>query len=64
MRIVILSQLWPDALQELQQRYDCVVALNPERETKLCLIRDAEVIVLRSPVVLDRAAIEHAVQLR
>ena len=64
MRIAILSQLWPDALRQLQQRYDCVVEINPEPEPKLRLLHDAEVVVLAVRVILDRATIEHAARLR
>ena len=30
MKIAVLCQLWPTVLQDLQRRYDCVVAVNPE----------------------------------
>ena len=35
MKIAILCQLWPQVLQDLQQRYDCVVAVNPERDDEV-----------------------------
>ena len=64
MKIAILSQLWPESLQDLQTRYDCHIAVNPDPEAKYQAVGDAEVVVLRSPVVLDRATIERARNLR
>ena len=64
MKIAILSQLWPDALQDLQARYDCQVAVNPDPQTKWRVVEDAEIVVLRSPVLLDRTTIQRARSLR
>lgn len=59
-----LSRLWPDAIAELQKKYDCKVVLDPDSETRDRALRVAEVVLLRSPVVLDRSAIEAAARLR
>jgi len=64
MRIAFLCQLWPAVLQDLQRRYDCVEAVNPAAHDKWQLVADAEIVVLRSPVVLDRETIDRARCLR
>lgn len=64
MKIAILSQVWPDAIAELQASHDCCQEINPQPQRKAELLRDAEVAVLRSPVKLDRQALEAAPQLR
>ena len=64
MKIAILSQVWPDAIADLQARHDCYQEINPQPQRKAELLREAEVAVLRSPVKLDRKALEAAPRLR
>ena len=64
MKVAVLCPLWPDALCQLQSRHDCVASVQPDEAAKFRLVADAEVVVLRSPVVLDRATIEKARRLR
>ena len=64
MNVAVLCPLWPDALRQLQSRHDCVASVQPDEAAKFRLVADAEVVVLRSPIVLDRAAIERAQRLR
>ena len=64
MKVAVLCLLWPEALRQLQSRHDCAASVHPDEAAKLRLVEDAEVVVLRSPVVLDRATIEKAPRLR
>ncbi len=64
MKVAVLCSLWPDALCQLQIRHDCVAAVQPGEAAKFRLVENAEVVILRSPVVLDRATIEKARYLR
>lgn len=64
MNVVILSPIWPDAIACLQARHRCTVALQPGPAEVRQLLAEAEVVVLRSGVRLDRAALEAAPRLR
>lgn len=64
MNITILSAIWPAAVEALQARHACRVALSPAPGELPGVLREAEVAVLRSGVRLDRAALEVAPQLR
>jgi D-3-phosphoglycerate dehydrogenase len=64
MNIAILSTLWPASLEQLEREHSCHVAINPPSEVKLQLLADAEIVIVRSPVQLDRAAIEAAARLK
>jgi D-3-phosphoglycerate dehydrogenase len=64
MRVAVLCSLWPDALRQLESRHDCVAEVHPDQAAKFRLVEGAEVVVLRSPVVLDRETIEKACELR
>lgn len=64
MKIVIFSPIWPEAIERLKARHNCVVAINPEPAEKRRLIRDAGIVILRSPVKLDRETLEAARELR
>jgi len=63
-RVAVFSQLWPEAVRRLKQRYDCRVAVNPEPDEKRRLIAETDVAILRSPVVLDRETLEVAARLK
>jgi D-3-phosphoglycerate dehydrogenase / 2-oxoglutarate reductase len=64
MKIAILSQLSPDALEWLQSHHDCSVVINPQSAEKSRLLADAEVVVLRSPVRLDAETLAQASRLQ
>ncbi len=64
MHITVLSEIWPPALKQLQDRFECVLALNANDSEKLCALSNAEVAIYRSPVRLDRAALDAASRLR
>jgi len=63
-RILVASQLDPDALAALRARHDVVGAIGAS-ETELChAVRDREAIVFRSGVTLSRAVLDAGAQLR
>lgn len=62
-KIAVLCSLWPDALDRLKTQFDCRAVVNPGPDEKRRLVADANVVVLRSPVVLDRATLESAPRL-
>jgi D-3-phosphoglycerate dehydrogenase / 2-oxoglutarate reductase len=64
MNITILSAIWPAAVEALQARHACRVALSTAPGDLPGVLRKAEVVVLRSGVRLDRAALQAAPQLR
>ncbi len=64
MRIVILSSIWPETTERLQQEFDCEVSINPADGEKHRLLADAEIAIIRSPARLDRAALESARKLK
>ncbi|MCS7468883.1 hydroxyacid dehydrogenase [Stieleria sp. ICT_E10.1] len=64
MRILILSSIWPETTERLQREFDCLVSINPADGEKHRLLADAEVVIVRSPVRLDRAALESARNLK
>lgn len=64
MKIAILSPIWPATIEQLERRYCCVAALNPSVEEKTRALAEAEIAILRSPVVLDRRTLERASRLR
>lgn len=64
MKIAVFSSIWPAAVEQLQQQFECRVSINPPDEEKHRLLVDAEVAVVRSPVRLDRAALEAAPRLK
>jgi D-3-phosphoglycerate dehydrogenase len=64
MNITILSELWPPMLKELQTQYNCVTAINPKRDEKFRLIEDANIVILRSPVILDKETLAQAENLQ
>ncbi|MFC5666057.1 amino acid adenylation domain-containing protein [Kitasatospora misakiensis] len=63
-RVLVLDPIDPGALDELRRRHDVTVALRPPVEDLLRLVRDQEVIVLRSGVRLDAPVIAAAERLR
>lgn len=64
MKIAVFCQLWPETLARLQRHHSCALAVNPDDDVKRQLLSDAEVVVVRSPVSLDRAALDVAHRLR
>lgn len=64
MKIAIFSQLWPETLARLQTRHECLVSVNPDDAEKRRLLAAAEIVIVRSPVRLDFAALESAPALR
>ena len=64
LKIAVLSNLWPDALDQLQKQFDCEVVINPPADRKMKILEEVEIVIVRSPVVLDRAALESARSLR
>ncbi|MFB8235003.1 amino acid adenylation domain-containing protein [Kitasatospora purpeofusca] len=63
-RVLVLDPIDPEALDELRRRYDVTVALRPPVDELLRLVRDQEVIVLRSGVRLDAPVIAAAGRLK
>ena len=64
MKVVIFSEIWPAAIERLQQEFECRVSINPPDDEKRRLLADADIAVVRSPVRLDRSALEVAPQLK
>ena len=64
MKIAIFSSIWPATIEKLQQQFECHVSINPPDEEKHRLLADAEIAVIRSPVRLDRTALEAASRLK
>lgn len=64
MKVAIFSQLWPEALAQLQTQHQCLVSINPNDAEKRRLLAAAEIVVVRGPVKLDSAALESAPALR
>jgi D-3-phosphoglycerate dehydrogenase / 2-oxoglutarate reductase len=62
--VVILSEIWPAAIEQLRARHPTRVALAVASVDLPQVLHDAEVVVLRSGVRLDRTALEQAPQLR
>jgi phosphoglycerate dehydrogenase-like enzyme len=62
--VVVLNPIWPDALARLQARHRCLVAVQPTIAALHAALAEAEVAVMRSPVRLDRTALEAAAGLR
>ncbi|MEK2490732.1 amino acid adenylation domain-containing protein [Kitasatospora purpeofusca] len=63
-RVLVLDPIDPGALDELRRQHDVTVALRPPVDELLRLVRDQEVIVLRSGVRLDAPVIAAAGRLR
>ncbi|WP_405003667.1 amino acid adenylation domain-containing protein [Kitasatospora purpeofusca] len=63
-RVLVLDPIDPGALDELRRRHDVTVALRPPVDELLRLVRDQEVIVLRSGVRLDAPVIAAAGRLK
>ncbi|MFB8167463.1 amino acid adenylation domain-containing protein [Kitasatospora purpeofusca] len=63
-RVLVLDPIDPGALDELRRRYDVTVALRPPVDQLLRLVRDQEVVVLRSGVRLDAPVIAAADRLK
>jgi D-3-phosphoglycerate dehydrogenase len=57
MNIAILSPIWPEALARLQVRHRCLVGAKTA-------LPEADVVVMRSPVRLDRACLDAFAKLR
>jgi D-3-phosphoglycerate dehydrogenase len=64
MNIAIFSHVWPESLEQLRDRHNCCIEINPEPERKMALIADADVVIIRSPVRLDRRTLAAAGRLR
>jgi phosphoglycerate dehydrogenase-like enzyme len=64
MKVAVLCPLSPDSLRQLRSRHDCAASVHPDEAAKFRLVEDAEVVVLRSPIILDRATIEKASRLQ
>lgn len=50
MKILIASSIYPEAINELQERHDVICAFNAKEEKLKSLIKDREVLVFRSGV--------------
>jgi phosphoglycerate dehydrogenase-like enzyme len=64
MKVLVLSSLWPSALDRLAASHDTRVELKSTPESLPSLMRDAEIAVVRSGVRLDQAALSAANHLR
>ena len=64
MKIAVLSAIWPIALERLRLRHDVAVELDPPPPVLHRTLSDRRAAVIRSPVRLDRAALEAAPALR
>jgi D-3-phosphoglycerate dehydrogenase len=64
MNITILSAIWPESVAWLKSRHSCRVAEPLPRENLNAALADADAVILRSGVELDRAALDSAPSLR
>ena len=64
MKILIVSPIDQDAIEELKETYDVIFAPNPSREELERLITDREVLVFRSGVDINGDLMEKAPDLR
>tara|TARA_Y100000310_G_scaffold339103_1_gene430744 strand:- start:3811 stop:4749 length:939 start_codon:yes stop_codon:yes gene_type:complete len=64
MKITILSKIWEKSVETLQATHECTIAINPPLEEKKEAIKDAEVVVIRSPVKLDKETLDAAPNLK
>lgn len=60
MKIAIFSNIWPEAISQLKSKHDCLLSVNPEFEEKKEMIKNAEIVILRSPVKLDKQTLDAA----
>lgn len=64
MRITVLSQVDPVALDILRLDHEVVVGYGSAQEEIASLVADSEIVVLRSGVELDRQVLDEAINLR
>lgn len=64
MKISIFSKIWPEAIEELKSKHECLISINPKSEEKKRLIKDAEIVIIRSPVKLDVETLDAAKNLK
>jgi D-3-phosphoglycerate dehydrogenase len=64
MKVLVLSSIWPSALESLVASHDTRVELKSTPESLPSLMSDAEIVVVRSGVRLDRAALSAADKLK
>src|SRR5690606_32352686 len=64
MRILVVSSIYPGALEHLESRHDVIRAYDASREELLSVVGDREVIVVRSGVQITREVMEHAPDLK
>lgn len=60
MKILIASQIFPEAVEQLRQRHDVVCAFGADSERLGALIPDREALVFRSGVSIDAALMARA----
>lgn len=64
MRILVVSSIYPGALERLESRHDVIRAYDASREELLSVVGDREVIVVRSGVQITREVMENAPDLK
>ncbi|MCF7900318.1 hydroxyacid dehydrogenase [Candidatus Babeliales bacterium] len=64
MKIAIFSKIWPAAIDQLKLDHECSVSINPDLEPKKKLIQNVEVVIVRSPVKLDKETLDAAENLK
>ena len=64
MRILLLNAIDPEAIEELDRRYEVACAFGSDRQSPPSLISQSEVLVFRSGVTLSQEVIRDALRLR
>jgi phosphoglycerate dehydrogenase-like enzyme len=64
LKVVVLSSIWPAAVDRLRTRHDVQVAVDVPPDRLPIVLEQAEVVVVRSDVRLDRGAVQSAPKLR
>lgn len=64
MKILIASQVFPEAVERLRERHDVICAFGADSEKLKALIFDREALVFRSGVTIDAALMSRAPRLR
>ena len=62
--ILIVDPIHQSALTELSTKYNVVCKIHPVRKELIKLLRDAEILVIRSGVILDEKIIDESKNLK
>jgi D-3-phosphoglycerate dehydrogenase / 2-oxoglutarate reductase len=64
MKILIASKIYPDAIEKLKENHEVVCAFGAEKEVLKSLIRDCEILILRSGVDISAEVMAASAALR